>query len=119
MMDVDYDKPERYAGVYKKFHGQVIIPINWRNTKIRPEGLNMEGQFVCVMNYPYVYGGNNSGTIRILCPHANGKCNCSMGFAWCSSSNTGYVGKVKIQDSLRHHFVQCRRLKNFIIIVPA
>lgn len=101
MMDAGYDKPELYAAIYAKFHGQAVIPINWRNTKIPPEGINMEGQLVCAMNYPYVYGGNDNGTIRLLCPHACGKCDCPMGSAWCSSSNTGYVGKVKIKDNPR------------------
>lgn len=101
MMDSGYDKPDLYANIYSKFHGQAIIPINWRNTKIPPEGINMEGQLVCSMNYPYVYGGNDNGTIRLLCPHACGKCNCPMGSAWCSSSNSGYVGKVKIKDNPR------------------
>ena len=101
MMDAGYDKPELYAAIYAKFHGQAVIPINWRNTKIPPEGINMEGQLVCAMNYPYVYGGNDNGTIRLLCPHACGKCDCPMGSAWCSSSNTGYVGKVKIRDNPR------------------
>ena len=26
------------------------------DTKIPPERMNMEGQLVCAMNYPYVYG---------------------------------------------------------------
>ena len=34
MMDAGYDKPELYSSVYHKYHGQAIIPINWRNTKI-------------------------------------------------------------------------------------
>lgn len=101
MMDAGYDKPELYTNIYTKFHGQAIIPINWGNTKIPPEGMNMEGQLVCAMNYPYVYGGNDNGTIRLLCPHVCGKCNCPMGSAWCSSSDTGYVGKVKIKDAPR------------------
>lgn len=101
MMDAGYDKPELYGSIYTKFHGQAIIPINWRNTKIPPEGMNMEGQLVCAMNYPYVYGGNDNGTIRLLCPHVCGKCDCPMGSAWCTSSKTGYVGKVKIKDDPR------------------
>lgn len=101
MMDAGYDKPDLYAAIHSTFHGQAIIPINWRNTKIPPEGINMDGQLVCAMNYPYVYGGNDNGTIRLLCPHACGKCNCPMGYAWCCSSNTGYVGKVKIKDDPR------------------
>ena len=38
MMDARYDKPELYSAIHIKFHGQAIIPINWRNTKIHPEG---------------------------------------------------------------------------------
>lgn len=101
IMDSGYDKTELYASIYKTFQGQAIVPINWRNTKIPPEGMNKDGQLVCAMNYPYVYGGNDKGTIRLLCPHACGKCNCPMGSAWCSSSNTEYVGKVKIEDNPR------------------
>ena len=101
MMDAGYDKPDLYASVYHKFHGQAIIPLNWRNTKIPPEGINMSGQLVCPMNYAYVYGGNDNGTIRILCPHVCGKCECPMGSAWCTSAQSGYVGKVKIKDNPR------------------
>lgn len=101
IMDAGYDKPELYSSIYKQFRGQAIVPINWRNTKIPPEGINKDGQLVCAMNYPYIYGGNDNGTIRLLCPHACGKCDCPMGAAWCSSSNTGYVGKVKIEDDPR------------------
>lgn len=79
MMDAGYDKPELYATVHTKFQGQAIIPINWRNTKIPPEGMNMEGQLVCAMNYPCVHGGNDNGTVRLLCPHACGNCDCPMG----------------------------------------
>ena len=43
MMDAGYDKPELYVAVHTKFQGQAIIPINWRNTKIPPERMNMEG----------------------------------------------------------------------------
>lgn len=95
MMDAGYDKPDLYSSIYHKFHGQAIIPLNWRNTKIPPEGINMKGQLVCPMNYAYVYGGNDNGTIRLLCPHACGKCDCPMGSAWCTSAQSGYVGKVK------------------------
>ena len=56
IMDAGYDKPELYASIYKTFQGQAIVPINWRNTKIPPEGMNKEGHLVCTMNYPYVYG---------------------------------------------------------------
>ena len=101
MMDAGYDKPDLYSAVYSKFHGQAIIPINWRNTKIPPEGINMKGQLVCPMNYAYVYGGNDNGTIRLLCPHACGKCDCPMGSAWCTSTTSGYVGKVRIKDDPR------------------
>ena len=101
MMDAGYDKPDLYASVYQKFHGQAIIPINWRNTKIPPEGINMNGQLVCSMNYAYVYGGNDNGTIKLLCPHACGKCDCPMGSSWCSSSPSGYVGKARIKDDPR------------------
>ena len=62
MMDAGYDKPELYANIYQNFQGQAIVPINWRNTKIPPEGINMKGQLVCPMNYAYVYGGNDQGT---------------------------------------------------------
>lgn len=113
MMDAGYDKPELYSSVYHKYHGQAIIPINWRNTKIPPEGINWNGQLVCPMNYAYVYGGNDNGTIRILCPHACGKCDCPMGSSWCSSSSSGYVGKVKIKDNTRFITAPFRETKAF------
>ena len=101
MMDAGYDKPKLYDAIHTKFHGQAIIPINWRTTKTPPEAMKMEGQLVCAMNYPYVYGGNDNGTIRLLCPHACGKCDCPMGSAWCTCAASGYVGKVKIKDDPR------------------
>lgn len=51
------------------------------NIQIPPEGTNMAEQLVCAMNYPYVYGGNDNGTILLLCPHACEKCNCPMNSA--------------------------------------
>lgn len=113
MMDAGYDKPELYSSVYNKYHGQAIIPINWRNTKIPPEGINWNGQLICPMNYAYVYGGNDNGTIKILCPHACGKCDCPMGSSWCSSSSSGYVGKVKIKDDPRFITSPFRETKAF------
>lgn len=113
MMDAGYDKPDLYASIHTKFHGQAIIPINWRNTKIPPEGINRNGQLVCPMNYAYVYGGNDNGTIKLLCPHACSKCDCPMGSAWCSSSPSGYVGKVKIKDNPRFITAPFRETKAF------
>ncbi|NMA74352.1 MAG: transposase [Bacteroidales bacterium] len=101
IMDAGYDKPDLYRSIHATYHAQAIIPINWRNTKVAPEGINFDGQLVCSMNYPYVYGGNDNGTIRILCPHVCGKCNCVMGSAWCTNAKSGYVGKVKIKDDPR------------------
>lgn len=101
IMDAGYDKPDLYRTIYEKYQAQAIIPINWRNTKVPPEGINFDGQLVCSMNQPYVYGGNDNGTIRILCPHVCGKCNCVMGSAWCTNAESGYVGKVKIKDDPR------------------
>ena len=113
MMDAGYDKPDLYASVYHKFHGQAIIPINWRNTKIPPEGFNLDGQLVCPMNYAYVYGGNDNGTIKLLCPHACGKCDCPMGSSWCTSSPCGYVGKARIRDNPRFITAPFRETKAF------
>ena len=113
MMDAGYDKPDLYASVYQKFHGQAIIPINWRNTRIPPEGINMNGQLVCPMNYAYVYGGNDNGTIKLLCPHACGKCDCPMGSSWCTSSPGGYVGKARIRDNPRFITAPFRETKAF------
>ncbi len=101
IMDAGYDKPDLYSNIYTTYHAQAIIPINWRNTKVPPEGINFDGQLICSMNHPYVYGGNDNGTIRVLCPHACGKCNCVMGSAWCTNAKSGYVGKVKIKNDPR------------------
>ena len=61
----------------------------------------MEVQLVCTINYPYVHGGNDNETIRILCPHACRKFDCPIGLAWCTSVTSGYVGNVKIEDDPR------------------
>ena len=113
MMDAGYDKPNLYSKIHQKFHGQAIVPINWRNTKIPPEGINMKGQLICAMNYAYVYGGNDNGTIKLLCPHACGKCICPMGSSWCTSSSSGYVGKVKIKENPRFITAPFRETKAF------
>ena len=111
----DFHTPDRWwiSPRIIQYHGQTIIPINWRNTKIPPEGINWNGQLVCPMNYAYVYGGNDNGTLKILCPHACGKCDCPMGSSWCSSSSSGYVGKVKIKDNPRFITVPFRETKAF------
>jgi|CZCB01.1.fsa_nt_gi transposase len=100
IMDTGYDTPAIYQHAIL-LGAQAIISINWRNTKIPPEGINWEGQLVCTMNFPYVNGGNDNGTIRLLCPHTCGKANCPMGSNWCTTAKSGYVGKVKIKDNPR------------------
>lgn len=65
----------------------------------------MDSQFVYAMNYPYIYEGNDKETIRLLYPHACGKCSCPISPAWCSSFNTRYVDKVKIKDNPRSRFI--------------
>lgn len=101
IMDTGYDIPEIYNQAFNTFGGQAIAPINWRNTKTTPEGINWDGQLVCTMNYPYINGGNDNGTIRLFCPHVCGKAECPMGSNWCSSAKSGYVGKVRIKDDPR------------------
>ena len=73
MIDAGYDKPELYSSVYNKYPGKAIITINWRNIKISSKEVKWNGQLVGSMNYAYVYGSNDNGTIKILCPHACGK----------------------------------------------
>lgn len=68
-------------------------------SKIPPKGINWNGQLVCYMNCVYVYSNNDNGTIKIVYPHAHGKCNCPMDSSWCSSSSSGYVCNVKIKDN--------------------
>lgn len=101
VMDAGYDKLDLYKAIFNDYKGQSITPINWRSTKTPPEGINFEGQLICPMNFPYVYGGNDKGTIRLLCPHVKGKCDCPMGSEWCTSSPNGYVGKARIKDNPR------------------
>lgn len=100
IMDTGYDVPSIYEKALS-FNAQAIAPINWRNTKVPPEGINWEGQLVCTMNFPYINGGNDKGTIRLLCPHTCGKSECPMGSNWCTNSISGYIGKVKMKDNPR------------------
>ncbi len=65
------------------------------------------------MNHPYTYGGNDNGTIRLLCLAATGKCECIMGHSWCTSSESGYVGKVRIQDDPRFNTAPFRGTEKF------
>lgn len=73
MMDAGYDVPRIYESIRSDYNAQAVISLNWRATKIPPEGINWDGQLVCPMNHPYTYGGNDKGTIRLLCPAATGK----------------------------------------------
>ena len=116
LMDAGYDSPQLYLDIHEKYKAQAIIPLNWRNTKIPPEGINQNGQLVCSMNYPYVYGGNDHGVIRLLCPHVCGKCNCPMGSNWCTQAKSGYVGKVKIEDNPRFVTAPFRGTKAFDLL---
>lgn len=50
IMDASYDKPDLYHSICTTYDAQAIIPINWRNTKVPPEGINFEGQLICSMN---------------------------------------------------------------------
>ncbi len=113
MMDAGYDIPRIYESIHSDYNAQAIISLNWRATKIPPEGINWNGQLVCPMNHPYTYGGNDNGTIRLLCPATRGKCECIMGHSWCTSSASGYVGKVRIKDDPRFNTVPFRGTEKF------
>lgn len=68
MMEIRYDKPNLYSNVYHAFHSQAIIPINWKNTKIPPEGISWNGQLICTIIMLMSMGGDYNG------------------FSWCTSS---------------------------------
>ena len=65
------------------------------------------------MNYTYVHGSNDNRTIKLLCPNACGRCSCPIGSSWCTSSHSGYAGKVKMEDNLRFIIVPFRETRAF------
>ncbi len=53
------------------------------------------------MDFSYVNGGNDNATIHLLCLYACGKADCPIGSNWCSSVESGDVGKMRIKDNPR------------------
>ena len=101
-MDKGYDATDIYRKALE-LGGSAIIPLNLRNEKIPPEGLNRGHAPVCSMGYDMIYWGcdRNTGVLKFRCPHVLGKVDCPQGSNWCSESNYGCVVKKRTEDDPR------------------
>jgi hypothetical protein len=115
IIDSGCDKLLIYQKAVNTFGAQAIIHINWRNTKVPPEGITWEGRLVCTMNYPYVNCGNDNGTNKLLCPYVCDKVDYRMSSSWCTSTKSGYMGKKMTHDLFLIHCVEQKLGKNFMV----
>ena len=101
-MDKGYDATDIYRKALE-LGGSAIIPLNLRNEKIPPEGMNSNHAPVCSMGYDMIYWGcdKNTGVLNFRCPHVLGKVDCPHGSNWCSGSNYGCVVKKRTQEDPR------------------
>lgn len=106
-MDAGYDQNKNYEAARSAL-AQAIIPLNPRNEKIPPAGMEANGTPICSMGYPMAYWGSDKNTLKFRCPHVLGKVDCPFGSAWCSNSNYGLVKKVNVKDDLRRYSVPHR-----------
>lgn len=113
-MDSGYDYKNIYEILYHEYNSQAIIPLNLRNEKIPPEGLDFDGTPVCSGGYRMVYwGSDKKGCNKFRCPHVLGKVDCPHGSAWCSSSNYGLVVKTRVKEDPRRFTTPHRGSKNW------
>lgn len=75
------------------YEAKVIIPINWRNTKVPPEGINIEGQLDCSMNEPmYTEGMIMEQYVFCALMYAEGVTVC-WGMPCVPNTKRGYIGR--------------------------
>lgn len=100
-MDSGYDFEYIYSDIINKFSGIPIIAYNPRKSYAPPVGLDDEFNPICSAGYKLVYWGKDRNHLKFRYPHALGKCNCSFGMNWCSSSNYGYTLKINYKENPR------------------
>jgi transposase len=115
IMDMGYDIQDIYKTA-RNSQAQAIIPLNLRNEKIPPAGLDKNRTPICSMGYTMVYWGSDkkSEELKFRCPHVCGKVDCPMGSHWCSSSNYGYVVKKQVKEDPRSFCIPHRGTKNWV-----
>ena len=114
IMDTGYDVKRIYHHT-AEHQKQAIIPLNLRNEKIPPAGLDETRTPICSMGYPMVYWGSNKkiGELKFRCPHVLAKVNCPMGSQWCSSSTYGHVVKKFVSEDSRSFCTPHRGTKHW------
>ena len=113
-MDKGYDVTKLYQAV-NDLGSQAIIPLNRRNEKTPPAGMNEKHWPVCSMGYPMVYWGaeKRRGCAKFRCPHICGKKDCSQGSAWCADSAYGYSLRLSQEKDPRNVSLPFRDSKNW------
>ncbi|WP_041695058.1 transposase [Alicyclobacillus acidocaldarius] len=102
LMDAGYDQTKNYEAA-RALGGQAIIPLNRRNEKEPPEGMDFDGTPRCTMGYRMTYWGVHNAWLKFRCPHATGYVDCPLGMAACSASNYGMVVKKHIDEDVRRY----------------
>jgi transposase, IS5 family len=110
IMDAGYDWNDIYQTIFEVYKGQAIIPLNPRNEKQPPTGLDFDGTPICSAGYRMIYWGDG----KFRCPHILGKVDCPFGSNWCSSSNYGHTVKIKVKDDPRRFSSPHRNSRNWI-----
>ncbi|SIT14919.1 Transposase domain [Alicyclobacillus vulcanalis] len=99
LMDAGYDQKKNYEAA-RALGAQAIIPMNRRNEKEPPEGMDFDGTPRCTMGYRMTYWGAEGDWLKFRCPHATGQVDCPLGMAACSASNYGMVVKKRLDEDV-------------------
>ncbi len=99
LMDAGYDQTKNDEAA-RALGAQAIIPMNRRNEKEPPEGMDFDGTPRRTMGYRMTYWGAEGDWLKFRCPHAAGQIDCPLGMAACSASNYGMVVKKHIGEDV-------------------
>lgn len=102
-MDSGYDYESIYRRIIDDYDAIPVIAYNPRGSKAPPEGLDQDMHPVCSGGFKLVYWGKDKHFMKFRCPHVLGKCDCSHGSNWCSSSDYGYTLKVNCKEKPRQY----------------
>ncbi|MCL6445408.1 MAG: transposase [Alicyclobacillus sp.] len=102
LMDAGYDQVKNYEAA-RAMGAQAMIPMNRRNEKEPPEGMDFDGTPRCTMGYRMTYWGADGDWLKFRCPHATGQVDCPLGMAACSASNYGMVVNKQINQDVRRY----------------
>ena len=100
--DKGYDSKSNSKFIFNECHAAPIIPIRERAGEQLPDICNAKGTPSCSCGLEMTYWGRDGNYLKYRCPHIMGKAQCTSRFR-CTSSDYGYVLKLRIADDPRGH----------------